>query len=423
MEVQDNNNKPKKRIFWRILAIVLALILVAELIVSSLIRISFSAEKYEEDLTSKAAQVILSREEYLKKSLLQREADLISSQLSNDPYAVYATRASVAIGLERYAEAAEYLGQCLEYYHGGSDEELALIHLKRAGLYILSNDLKNAAPELDEVLKLEPKNADALYLRIQLALRREDYESAAVDALTYESVAEVDPDSMKAFAGIYDMAGDIENALRVYTLLLENPDTKEISFYAARARIRLLAEDVENARVDLETFFLEGGTDENGVAALLLCGCYLQEGEYQEAKTAYESALENGAEPKAELKNWLAAACIFLEDYEYAEKLLDEILKEDASYDGASYLKGLCCYSTEKYKEAVEAFTASVELGQEILNSLYYRGLSELLLGSVEAAEEDFEKVAAGEDEELAASAEELLETLHGEHDHDHDHK
>lgn len=413
MEEQEKKKRSKTRFLWRGLAVVMALVMIVELGIPSVTRVSFSETQYQEVLAQRAAQLLAAQEEYLHQSKLEQGATYMRSRTTADNYNTFASKASVAIGQEKYAEAAEYLGECIKYYRGDKDEELAMLHLKRAGLYILSGDHGKAAAELDKTLDLQPKNTDALYLRIQISLEKEDLAAAARDALTYEGLTEADEESLAAFAGIYEAAGDADNALRCYAKLIDERKAGKPEYYAARAALRVRKEDVAGAREDLENFFLENGKDEKGEKALLLCGCYLQEGKPEAAKAAYDSALENGAEPGTEMKNWMAAACLSLEQYEEAEKLLDEVTAAEPEYKGAAYLKGLCLYALEKYEDAEKSFSRSLELEQESLNSLYYRGICRLQLERLEDAVTDFEQVVAlGGDSDQVKSAAEILAAM-----------
>lgn len=406
----------------RILAVLLIVAMMMSLTVSS--QITFASLRGENRSEGYAAAVMEEYLEYLRRNGKEQETVIRRVVSTPKTYAEFLSCANDAIAREDYHKATEYLQGCIDTYEGDSDSDLALLYLRKGSLYILLGQPDTSMRELNRCIELDPKQADAYYLQLNLYLDNGDMESAAHTALRYEELARPDTETLAIFAQIYDSAEDYENAVRCYTAALEDEKTHNVKDLAARGRCRILLKDTEGAKKDLEDYFLEGGTDEGGEIAALLCGCYIETGDAELAVSAYESACENGLNPGGELRLYIALMYLSVENYARADEELNELAEQQPDNANARYYLGYSQFLQQKYSDAVSMFTEALRLGAPEGGCRYYRAVSMLQTDEpdVDQIRSDLETVCAKqEDEMLVKSAQEILALLEPDgHEHSH---
>jgi tetratricopeptide (TPR) repeat protein len=176
--------------------------------------------------------------------------------------------------------------------------------------------------DLDQAIRIDPKNSDAFVWRGWLWLSKEQYEKATADCT---EAIRLDPNSafayecrgkarvkMKEFDGAI---ADLDQAIRI--------DPKNSDAYAWRGWLWLSKKQYEKAMSDLDEAVRLGPVDESayGNRALILATC--PDAKLRDGKKAVESATkacELAGWKSADLLVTLAAACAEAGDFESAVK-------------------------------------------------------------------------------------------------------
>lgn len=152
-----------------------------------------------------------------------------------------------------------------------------------------AKNYRTAAADFTEALALDPKYSQAaLYLaRTYNALYEQDQSRKY-----FEKAVEIDPDYMEArasFAGMLLDTGDLDEAIRQLNVVTQRDKSNAMAWYLqsqAYCRKEMLKESISSARKAIEL------TPENGEAHFWLAEGLRLNGEYPEAKQAYQSYLK-----------------------------------------------------------------------------------------------------------------------------------
>ena len=117
---------------------------------------------------------------------LSRIYSLLQDEIK-DPqsYDDYYQLASIAIGKGEYDTALEHLDRCMTLAAEDDDAAKADLWLKKASIFMLKNDAEAAQAALSSVLEHDPASTQALLLRAQMELDRQEYAAAAGDLESY----------------------------------------------------------------------------------------------------------------------------------------------------------------------------------------------------------------------------------------------
>jgi tetratricopeptide (TPR) repeat protein len=154
----------------------------------------------------------------------------------------------------------------------GVDRRLEAVHYYLGEIYLERNEPAKAVEELQAALKIEPTDADALYLLGNALQAQGEYDGAIA---VYAVATSLVPDFREAYEGMAAAAEKQDDAL--------------IATYA-RAMIRLFSGDPRTAVRDLED--VTGQSPENAAAYFGLGYGYEQLGERDKALAAYRQSTE-----------------------------------------------------------------------------------------------------------------------------------
>ena len=154
----------------------------------------------------------------------------------------------------------------------GVDRRLEAVHYYLGEIYLERNEPAKAVEELQAALKIEPTDADALYL-LGNALQAQGEHDGAI--AVYAVATSLVPDFREAYEGMAAAAEKQGDAL--------------VATYA-RAMIRLFSGDPRTAVRDLEN--VTGQSPENAAAYFGLGYGYEQLGDRDKAVAAYRQAIE-----------------------------------------------------------------------------------------------------------------------------------
>ena len=445
--------KESKNMFWtRITAGLLALVFVLSMALTFRAQIRFSGLNYVGQVSEYAARVTEGSTGYLSRNTLDRAWAILRTTVRRPrTYEDFDLYASIAIAREDYETAIPYLRGCIDTYDGDDAGERAILWLRLASLYVLAEDHPAAMDALDRALEENGDLAPAWFLRAQLDLSRGETDAAVADLEVYRRLDTSDPVILSSLGALYEATGDYAAAEECYTAGITDERTYTVGLLADRARCRLQLGDRDGAENDLETYFSRDGDDPAGEAAALLGACRMEKQDYRGALAMFHRAVDDGyatpdvlyrqsvlcaylcgeyaraaadgekairgaeerGEETGELYFWVGLARMVMEQYEEASRRFTRAMEEDEDLPDLRYYLGVCALALEQPEEAAAYFTLSLEREESVTASLYDRGICYLQLERFEEAKADLLLVKErGDDAELTAQAEELLELL-----------
>lgn len=122
---------------------------------------------------------------------------------------------------------------------------------------------------------------------------------------------------------------------------------------------------------------------------------YLNAGDYETAKSTFESAIENGEDLENSYRG-LGLACMGLGDYESAASAFESALDAAGAFPGSleydiNYYLGTCYYKLGEYDKALEVFDAIVNLKPRDADAYVLRGTVKAAMDDLEGMEEDYQ--------------------------------
>lgn len=464
-EILQAEKKLPKKLWRRLLAAFMALVLIAAMFLGYAAQIRFGQLQYVGTVLEHAASVTADNTEYLSESTLKRAWNILRYAVGKPKtYDEFEMYASLAIARQDYAGAIPYMQGCIDQYPGGSPREEAVLHMRLGSLYALSDDVENAITSFGRAIETEPALADAYLLRAQMLSLAGRQEAVVADIRSYDALVGDNPAIRVAVGGLYESAGEYESAVACYTLGLEQSGGTDPELLAARGRCLVLTENLGAARQDFIDFFANGGQDPTGEYNLMLGLCRMEAEEYQQALNSFHNALNAGyaqqalvysqcvlcayiigdyetvitdgekalealnqpsqQEPdtpaivdgrmsKEELHHWIGLARMAGEDFEGAKAefmMIEDLAKAP---EGVLYYLGLCCASLGENEEAISHYTNSIEQQQMISLCMYNRGVSYLQLEKLEEGLTDLITVLQrNDDADATAAAAALLQEL-----------
>lgn len=377
----QNDNQNRKRPILRLTALLVALAILSTAIITQFDTISRIAAVFAEE--DPLARIY---------SILQDEID------EPQTYEDYYQLANIAIGQGHYEEALGFLDECEALADESDNVVMADLSLRRASLYMLTQQLPEALAEADKAVKYDPLSTQALLLRAQIELAQGDYEQASRDLEAYLELAPEDAAVRQDLARIYEALGEYVKAAECYEAVYA-VYPEEAAYRLEALRCRLLAGEYEAAR-DGFTEYIEAQeqTEVSEDDPLLATACFLrgccsmQLADYEQATADLERSIELGYAEDDALEQLVTCAYV-AEDYEgvlaYGERLL-ALPDAEPSLGALHQQMGAAAMSLGRYEEAVDHLTLAIEHGPELIGSHYYRGVSLLSLGRYEEAVEDF---------------------------------
>jgi len=359
---------------------------------------------------------------------LSRIYSILQGEISEPKtYDDYYQLASIAIGKGEYEQALEHLEKCAELAEEGDTAALTDLSLKKASLYMLMQDYDSALPALESALSLDPASSQALLLRAQIELDREEFLPAARDMESYLELVPEDVSLRATLAQVYEQLGRFVDASEcyeaIYALRPEDP-----SYRLNALRCLFLAGSYEEALAGFDAFLGDSteqtpvqstevgeelpaatepadaeASEAPGAAApakdslkatayFLRAACKTQLTRYEEAAADFESAILYGYDEAMCLEQ-LVTNHYAEENFEAALEAGERLLALNSASTALDTLyqrMGVAAMSLERYEEAVGYLTKSIEANPELIGNAYYRGVSLLALERQQEAIEDF---------------------------------
>jgi len=449
------------KLFRRIFAAFMALLLIASMALGYAAQIRFAQMNYVGTVLEHVAAVTADNTDYLNEDSLQRAWKILKYAVGKPKtYEEYEMYSSLAIARTDYAGAIPYMQGCIDLYPGQKDRGLAVLEMRLGSLYALCDDLDNAIASFDRAIELEPQLADAYLLRAQMLSLAGRQEAVVADIRSYDALAGDNPAIRAAIGGLYESAGDYESAVKCYSLGLEQSGGTDPDLLAARGRCRVLIQEMDTARQDFMDFFANGGQDPTGEYNLMLGLCQMEAGEYEKALNSFHNAVNAGyaqqalvysqcvlcayvlgdyetvitdgekalealnkpqqQEPdttaaaeglmsKEEIHHWMGLARMAGEDFQGARAEFLMIGDTAKAPEGVLYYLGLCSASLGENEAAIAYYNQSIAMEQMVSLCLYNRGVAYLQMEKLEEGLTDLITVLQRNDDADAATAAAML--------------
>lgn len=442
--VQESFEKTEKRGRYSLWIRVIAVILVIAMVLGMLTSVDFSLMQYQGTEQMVAAQYLADNTSYIGENRFQRLKSLLTGL---DSYSINQQAAEIAIGKMDYERAATFLNRCIPL--STDADETAELYIRLGCVHMLSENRTGAGQAFDRSIEINPEKPVPYLLRAQLRYQDGDADGAAEDALAYLELGGKDIDMLSTAASICELAGNLENAAEAMTMIIRGTSDSydKALAYAERGRLKYLmgedeaaAEDVAEAK-ELNEIVLTGvhyaiiglweydtGDYENAGEDFLMAARLSDEGNsgyfeqavlcgYLSENTPFAAETIREAKEKGMMtaNSYLIEGIILFseERYEDGEAALSASLDTGTTVVGAYYYRGLCRLAAGKYADAALDFTEAINWEESDLACIFNRGVCYYALEDYESAYYDLEYVAINDsDETLAASAQELLDTL-----------
>lgn len=193
-----------------------------------------------------------------------------------------------------YEEAAEAFQNALEESHGTvGAQELDLSYYKALAQY-KAGDTDGAIDTYSRLIEYDGDNWEVYYLRGCVYVQDGKIDAALED---YDEAVAQNSKDFSLYAGIYETLSAADAAERGDRFLAEALDLKvsDAEDYAGIGYIYYLADDYEKAVTNLKTAVEKGEDD----ALLTLGTTYAAQGDYENARSAFEKYMEKYPEDAA----------------------------------------------------------------------------------------------------------------------------
>ena len=307
-----------KRLWFRITAFLLALIMVFSIWANGAIHIRIQPRS-EQDA---AGQYLIDNTDYVQSGDLGRLEDKVQTYFEPTTLEDFYRLAGTQIGSGEYEEALSSIDTCLELYTGGDDTLHQDLLLKRGCLHVLLGQYEQAVSSIEQVLLANPEQADAYLVLAQIYSETGNYQGLAPVLEAYLQLKPEDNDIRAVLAQILFQLGEYQLAIEEYDRLLTAEELSEskgqILFLEAMAYIQLAdyttaKELLQNIAADEETVL--GRNYYLGI-------CYLSEEDYESGENCFTESLEAGE--MVQLSSYSRAVCRLMKaDFDYEGALAD----------------------------------------------------------------------------------------------------
>lgn len=334
METTGTATSPKgsgRSVLLRILAALLALVLLFSVVVALLVRVVKPRQKtVSAELVEQVYSELSADDAYLNAPLSERIGTLFST-IGVTPASVsdFEQLASMYIGRGDYEEAKYMYEQTLPLIPKEQEVTLANMYYKLGSVSVLCGDLPAAEDYYERVLDYGVSSELIHILMAQVYLEQQKYGDAAEQLSLYLVYEPDDADNRELYANVLELSGDAAAAAGQYRLLYEASADPEQLLSIARAA--LTAADYPTV-IDSLTSYMEQQADADGSLHMMRGMAALWTGDFQTT----------------------------IDDLNEAENL--GFTDADGSLH---YMRGIAYLTAEEYAQADEDLLAAVSLGYD----------------------------------------------------------
>jgi tetratricopeptide (TPR) repeat protein len=362
----------------------------------------------------------------------------------------YAKQAEEEIDAQNYDAALADLESARSLTDPGDSTTLSEMWLQSAAIYFVRGEYGSSRDCTDKALFCSPNSPQAYLLHAQLCLE-EGNSSDAVSALEkYVSMEPADSSTKAYLAQLYEEAERYDDAAALYEQL-SGEEPEEDAHRINALRCAFITGDYEKAQSGFDAYLADetkADSQYRGVAAFISGAGAMQLGQYESAVTKFREAADAGYETalcyeqmtacafeageyetvaaiadeieqngwqmtdEASFRQYVGFSLLQLERFEEAVEAFTKSVEADASLPESRYYRGVALMMLERCSEAAEDFTASIAQGYRTQYSYYNRGVCRIGTGNYKSAQSDFTAAAKGSDEELTLAAGDVLRQI-----------
>lgn len=410
----DQTRQPGKKLWYRIVAAVLAVLMLLSLFILDAVRIKLGRDAKTET-EKESAEVLAENADYMDASTMQRVSQWMESIFrSPETFEDYYRIATVLIAQGEYERAQSSMDAAIRLYDGGDQAVLDELYMKQGSLHAMNGaygEMEKSFAFVSEGSAYEPQK---LLLIAQAAIERNDSAKAVINLERYLEHQPNDTKIWSVLAQLYMASGAYGLAAGAYDRVIDAVGDTGGELHYLRGTCYMEAQMYAAALDD----FL--AAEQSGYPDVSLCDaqialCSFLNGKYEDCLTYGEKALAapSDAVSQTDLYYFMGLASLTLGDYEASRANFCKALALDDTRQDVGYYLAVSLMALEKYDEAIERFTALI--GNEYSLSLCYynRALCYISKRSNLLAKADLERVVEmNEDAELTKTAQSVLDSI-----------
>lgn len=421
--VAPKERRAGRSVLLRVIAVLLAVVLLFSVVVSILVRVVKPQQKtVSMGLVEQAYAQLAEDDAYLNASVVERVGRLFRT-VGVTPATVsdYEQLASMYIGRGNYEEARYLYEQAAALVPPEQEVTLANLYYRLGSVCVLGGDVAGAEDYYTRVLDYGVSSELIHMLMAQVCLEQQKYAEAARQLEIYLLYQPEDAASRELYANALEVSGDLDAAAEQYALLLDatvNPDRRldiartsllledyatvveqltryletnedpDGSLHCMRGMAALWSGDVDMAIADLNTAEEGGYADEDGSLHYMRGVAYLSAGEYEKGEADLLTAVERNYADLGECYLQLSLGAYLAGDYEKTIQY-GALSNEHAAEPDAECLQrmGLAAMQLERYDEAMAHLKNSLDIDPALTLNHYF-------LATLYFMREDFEHAA-----------------------------
>jgi tetratricopeptide (TPR) repeat protein len=374
--------RKKKPAGWmkRFTAILLVVALLFAMGLSQVVQVSIARQSQAVNELSAAVNALVETTDYLDKNTPERMLELIGASLSPRDKTQYAyTMASVHIGRQEYARALGFIDQCIRLYSDNDSNILTELWFKKGCLLTLTDSDDEALSALDHALSINPKLADAHYVKMQIHVKQGNLALAVRDVEMYRRLT--------GGQDITAVQGDLYAAQEIYAqavtaydqALLANPNNWHALFMRGLSHLQL-----GNYELSLDDFSscIQYG-QEAALSRYYRGVLLLRKGEYALAEADFDAALQGDVLGQGVMELWFNRGVSRMAQGKLAAALEDftESARQGEAVGESLINSGICLQELGQSQEALERYASAQENGIAMARLSYYRARTYSAMG------------------------------------------
>lgn len=410
----SNKSGSNKKIWVRIIAGFMAVLFVLFIFMLDLTKIKIN-EDTQNAVNNAAAELLADTTDYVSKSAAERAGVVINNLFTNpETFENYYTLASMQIGQGKYDKALKNIDRCLHEYKGTDQYILDDLYMKKACLQTLQGDYDSALLSFGKVSSGSAEELELLRIKTQIYIEQSKYLEAKQTLLYFLKQRPEDSQMREILAQVYYLNNEFSHSITQYTRLIKELGDDGGAWHFMRGILYQQTQDYESSIADFTKALSLGFSDE-AVCYEQIALCRYMQGDHEQTISHGKLALEIGSDSldKPKLNKYMGLAAMSLALYDDAISYFSSAIEDDENIEDVHYFRGVCYMAIADFEAAIEDFTNSIQLGYMSASCFYNRAVCYLQAGETDKAIDDLrQSIHLSDDEELSATAKELLDQL-----------
>lgn len=395
-EVQPKNPEGKKPVCHALWIRITAVMLVISILLGMITTVDFSLVRYQGTDQMAAAQYLMDSTAYIGQARVQRLKTLLTSV---DLFSINLNAAEIAIGKMDYPRAASFLNKAISECEDGV--QTAELYNRLGCVYMLEEEPEKAMEAFDSSIQMDPQTPAPYVLRAQLRYQNGDQAGATEDAVAYLTLGGKDSEMLSTALSILELGGELEMAVEAATRMLESTteSTGKAQVFAERGRLQYLRAQDDMAYEDIVRARALDRTVLTGVHYAILGLHEYNREDYENSRKNFLQAARLSQDSNAEYYEQAIMCGYLSQDYDFINQTIKEAREKNQMTANSYLIDGIMLFSEERYEDAVNALSDSLQTGTVVTGVYYYRGLSRLAIGDYEKAALDFTEAIEWEED------------------------